>query len=124
MLKNIMFKNFTIKIKSSVKPVNITSQNVKADDSKTFDDIPKKHRKDFYNELKFSIMSLDSHIRLRYWLAGHSLPLIICYYDPLGFLWVYQMFWAFTGVGLACNSYEFYSDISEKNNITGFIVLG
>jgi hypothetical protein len=112
-------KLFSTKIKSKVKPI---AKDVKP--VETFDDIPVRHKQDYYDEIKYSILVLDTPVRIRYWLLAHSLPVLTTLQDPLNILWLYQTFWASTAIGLASHSFEFYASVKERSVLKRFILLG
>jgi hypothetical protein len=112
-------KNFTTKIKSTVKPIQ---KEIKIEE--TFDNIPQNHKKEFYDSLKYSIMVLDYPVKLRYWLIGHGIPIILTSYDPLSILWLYQSLWSSAAIGLATHSYEFYFNSQERVLLKLVIILG
>jgi hypothetical protein len=72
--------------------------------------------KDYYKELKSTYLTLEDkpmkYMSLMYFF--HTLPLLYMGNQILYSVWVYQVFWATTGMGLIQSVYEFYSTNEEK----------
>jgi hypothetical protein len=117
--KKLNIFKFSNKIKSKVRSINMNITN-----EQSYDKIEQSLQKDFNEEIKFSILLLDTPVKLRYWLVGHTIPFGISIMNPFGVLWIYQAFWTGAAIGLAMHSYEFYANLSEKRVLNGFLILG
>ena len=114
-------KTFSIKIKSTIKDIKTESQSKEFE---TYDNLDQPIKKEFYEELRDSIMSLDTPKKLRYWLAFHTIPSILFFTQLPNIIWIYQLFWSGTVSCLAMIGYEFYSDKNEKNILDIHIIGG
>jgi hypothetical protein len=103
-------------------------QSRKSDDSglnimSKFDD---KKIQNFYSDLRNTAMNLeDSGVKRMYlWYGAHILPSLCFIPNFFNFVFVYQIFWISSSMGLAYSSYEFYSTPKEKRILDNHIRLG
>jgi hypothetical protein len=110
---------FNTKIKSKIRETPIEEKVEQ--EFETFDKLPHDKKKDFYQDYRDSIMTIESGRKLRYWYILHSLP-IIFFPNYLSYLWIYQIFWSGTVAGLGMVCYDLYSDKKEKGALDLHII--
>lgn len=108
----IPLRFFNIKIKSTIRET--TSEAKIEDNFETYDKVPIDRKKEFYEEYRDSIMTLESGRKMRYWYIFHSIPAILLMPYLMSYLWLYQIFWSSTVAGLGMVCYDLYSDRKEK----------
>lgn len=120
------FKNKPKKHRAIIKPLDqpekeeekeqlFIKPKMGKEDSKFLKQINEKHIKEYYSNVKEFIMDFDSNNNnMLLWYIFHTVPLVITItYSPL-LLWVHQVFWVSTSMGLVFCSYEMYSSKKEK----------
>ena len=112
-------KNPEIKTKSpSEKEITSTKSNIEKNSQNSPSLKEEKENKDkiFQKDLRNSIINLDESRpkRMPVWIFFHSLPALILIQNIGSVLWVYQIFWIGSSIGLNLSAFEFYTDEKEK----------
>jgi hypothetical protein len=81
--------------------------------------------KKYYTELRDSLINMDQPPnKTIIWFGVHSIPVIVLFYSLPGILWIHQVFWISTSMGLAFTSYEMYSSKEEKEILDMHMIIG
>ncbi len=81
--------------------------------------------KAYYTDLRDASLNLKNS-GIKYMLFGYILhlsPFFLFAKYTSNFIWVYQIFWIGTSVGLVHSAYEFYSDKNEKKILDNHLLF-
>jgi hypothetical protein len=120
-VKNLEIDNNNLEMKTkspSEKEITSTKSTTEKNSQKSPSFIQEKENKDktFLIDLRNSIINLDESRpkRIPFWIFLHSLPALVLLQNIGSLLWVYQIFWIGSSIGLNLSAFEFYADEKEK----------